>query len=156
MFHAKLVMLLVILLAPAVNDVPEKESRSVVSVFSVKQEKVVLATRLTPDVQQNVIQALEDSPSHYGGYTLEPRSGWIAHVPFASPIAIPDSIYSDRIKEVYVYLEPNQNAKALVFYVSSGKFTIVVLKPDAESMMRKMNLRAESLEESAPSEQLLP
>jgi len=147
-FAAKLTLFLAILFTPAINDALGEKIRPVMSVFSVRQEKVVLVKDLSPEVLHNVVRTLGDSPFHYEGYTLEPRTGWIAHVPFATPVAIPNSIYSDRIKEVYVYLEPKQNAKALVFYATSGKFAIVVLKPDAESMMEKMNLRADTLEES--------
>lgn len=112
-----------------------------VQIFDVKQEKVVKQYPLNRDLEKSITELLNASPRMYGGIDMNPKSGLILHAKFKSPIQISSLIYPDSIKEVYLFLEPEVDPKALIFFSSSSKFIIVVLKGDSDQFMKENNLR---------------
>ena len=55
-------------------------------------------------MNQSILEVLQSSPTPYGGFSVDPKAGLILHVPYSSPITINNPIYSDSIKEVYLFL----------------------------------------------------
>ncbi|RED59183.1 hypothetical protein [Cohnella lupini] len=131
---------LVLLTLPLGTRTHSEELPPMVSIFSVKQEKVVKVTPLTSTMNQSILDALQSSPTPYGGFSVDPKAGLIVHVPYSSPIAVTNPIYSDVIKEVYLFLEPGQSLRALLFYSSSHKNAVVDLKYDMERFIRSNDL----------------
>lgn len=111
-----------------------------VSIFNVKQERVVKVLALNSQFEQSIIDILNSSPDLYGGFSINPDSGLILHIPFPSPIEVMNSIYSDKIKEIYLFLEPGKKPKALVFFVSKKPSIIVVLNYDTIQFINENNL----------------
>lgn len=110
------------------------------AVFDVKREKVVKSMTLTPELARSVIDSLEDSPTVYGGFTLEPRSGLVVRVPFDPPVAVRSSLYRDRIRQLYLFLEPGLPVRALVFHATSNRIAIVVLKAEVRFFIDRFGL----------------
>ena len=113
------------------------------AVFGVKQEKVVKAVPLSSEWIRAVTEALESSPTAYGGFEVNPRSGIVIHFPFAEPLRIRNEKIPDAIRELYLFLEPGQKPRALLFLASSNKKPIFELNYDAEKLVRTLGLKEE-------------
>lgn len=113
------------------------------AVFGVKQEKVVKAVPLTSEWIRAVTEALESSPTAYGGFEVNPRSGIVIHFPFAEPLRIRNEKIPDAIRELYLFLEPGQKPRALLFLASSNKKPIFELNYDSEKLVRTLGLKDE-------------
>ncbi len=111
-----------------------------VSIFDVKQEKVVKVMPLTLEFKNSVFQVLKSSPAVYGGFSMNPKNGLILHIPFHSPVEIPHRFYSDRIKEIYLFLEYGSKPKALLFLESKQRQIIVELDYDPDKFIKMNNL----------------
>lgn len=113
------------------------------AVFGVRQEKVVKAVPLAPEWIRAVTEALESSPAAYGGFEVNPRSGIVIYFPFAEPLRIRNEKIPDAIRELYLFLEPGQKPRALLFLASSNKTPIFELNYDAEKLVRTLGLKEE-------------
>ncbi len=113
------------------------------AVFGVKQEKVVKAVPLTSEWIRAVTKALESSPTAYGGFEVNPRSGIVIHFPFAEPLRIRNEKIPDAIRELYLFLEPGQKPRALLFLASSNKKPIFELDYESEKLVRALGLKEE-------------
>jgi hypothetical protein len=110
-----------------------------VSVFDVKQEKVVQAMPLEPTLQRSVLALLQSGPTVYGGLSVNPRSGLIVRIDFPAPLRIPHPFYKDRIREVYLFLEPDTAPRALLFS-EHGKTTVAILHGDSRKFTAQNHL----------------
>ncbi|OOC62550.1 hypothetical protein [Paenibacillus ihbetae] len=111
-------------------------SEPMVQLFDVKEEKVVDQRSLTPNLEQAVIDLLETSPSVYTGIDMNPQSGVILHIQFTSPVYLSSRIYSGAAKEVYLYLEPGEKPRAVVFLATTDQYVIVTLDKDSDAFIK--------------------
>ncbi|WP_256762122.1 hypothetical protein [Cohnella sp. WQ 127256] len=133
-----MVALTVISLLFATDDVKSKEL-STVAVFDVKQEKVVKVMPLTAELKDSVLELLQSSPTVYGGFSMNPSSGLVLHIPFPSPIQVPHKYYSNKINELYLFLEHGAKPTALLF-LDNHKQIIVVLDVDLQKFVHQNDL----------------
>lgn len=114
-----------------------------IQVFDVRQEKVIRQIKLTHDLEKPIIACLDASPKIYSGFTVNPGSGQILHIKFKDSIKLSSSIYTDLVKEVYLFLEDGEPSKALVFFQSISRSIVVVLDRDNEQcvLQKKLNLK---------------
>jgi len=126
---------------PSPLPLSRETAQPVVSVFDVRRESVAKTFPLTPRLSRWVVDALDDSPSAYGGYALDPKSGWIVRVPFAAPATARSPLYDDRIKLTYLFLEPGKSVKALIFYETSRKISIAELRVAPERVALAFGIR---------------
>lgn|GEM_PF-2477059 len=110
---------------------------TMVQLFDVKEEKVVYQRSLTPSLEYAVIDLLETSPSIYAGIDMNPKSGVIIHIQFTDPIYLSSGIYPGAAKEVYLFLEPGEKAKAVVFLASTNQYIIVTLDKDSDAFLKE-------------------
>ncbi|TFE19660.1 hypothetical protein [Cohnella luojiensis] len=125
----KIISMLVLLLC--VNPVVLAKEVTMVSVFDVKQEKVVKVIPLTPELNDSVLQLLQSSPTIYGGFGVNPTSGIVLHIPFPKPVRIPHECYPHPIKEVYLFLAQGTKPLALLF-LDNNRQNIVELDYDVQ------------------------
>jgi len=121
-----------------ISPAPEQTT---VSIFDVRKETVARTMPLTPRLARYVVDALEDSPSTYLGFTLDPKDGWIVHVSFPAPATARSPFYVDKIKETYLFLESGTNVRALIFYDSVRKISIAELKVSPERLAQAFEIR---------------
>jgi len=86
------------------------------------------------------MQLLQSSPAIYGNIDMNPKSGLILHVQFDKPVKLSSAIYPDLVKEVYLFLEPGLQPKSLIFFQSTKKFIVVVLKGDSNKFIIQNSL----------------
>ncbi|MBB6672810.1 hypothetical protein [Cohnella nanjingensis] len=106
---------------PALANTP----RPTVSVFDVRQEKVVAVWPLTEALQARVLSALEASPVTYANTAVDPKDGWVLHIPFAAPVRPRHAFYARPVQEAYLFLAPGQQPYALLF-LTAKRHTFVV------------------------------
>lgn len=63
----------------------------------------------------------------------------LLHILFTTPIKVPNPIYPDRIKEIYLFLEQDDKIKAIVF-TESTRPRIVVLNYDSKKFIKEIQL----------------
>ncbi|MNC57879.1 hypothetical protein D3C75_1075690 [compost metagenome] len=107
-----------------------------VQIFDVQQEKVVKQLPLTDDLSKSLIGLLNSSPKIYGGMDMNPKSGLIIHVEFKNPVKLSSAVYTDLVKEVYLFLEPGEKPKSLIYFNSRRGFIVVVLKGDSDQLIK--------------------
>jgi len=112
-------------------------SEPLVQLFDVKEEKVVYQRSLTPGLEQAVIDLLESSPSVYNGIDMNPHSGVILHILFASPVHLSSRIYPGAAKDVYLFLEPGEKPRAVVFLATTDQYIIVTLDKDSDAFIKE-------------------
>jgi hypothetical protein len=121
------------------NQAVSQTLRPNVSIFDVKQEKVIKVIPLTIEMLNLTLNVLQASPEIYSGFTLNPKNGFILHIPFTTPIKVNNPLYPDKIKEIYLFLEEDEKIKALLFF-ESAKSRIVVLNYDAKKFIEESQL----------------
>lgn len=115
------------------------EEALAVSVFDVKREKVVQAMPLEPPLQRSVLALLRSAPSMYGGLSVNPRGGLIVRIAFPAPLQVSHPFYKDRVRQVYLFLEPGTDPRALLFW-EHGKSAVAVLHGDSRKFMERNHL----------------
>jgi hypothetical protein len=120
------------------NDLVLSKELPTVSVFDVKQEKVIKIMPLTSELKKSVIEVLQSSPVVYGDFSINPMNGLVIHIPFTSPVHVPHSFYSNKISEIYLFLEHDTKPKALLF-LDNHKQTIVVLNYDNQKLLNNLS-----------------
>ncbi|WP_027092401.1 hypothetical protein [Cohnella thermotolerans] len=111
-----------------------------VSVFDVKQEKVVKVLPLTDRLQKQVLEMLQASPELFAGSSLPAdKSRLVLHIPFASPVQVHNPLYPAQINEVYLFAEPRQKPKALILF-HAKRSILVVLNCNLEKFMEDNDL----------------
>ncbi|SDE65875.1 hypothetical protein SAMN04488542_101296 [Fontibacillus panacisegetis] len=113
-----------------------KPDQSLVQIFDVQQEKVVKQIPLTDGLEKSFIGLLDSSPKMYGGMDMNPKSGLILHVEFKNPIKLTSAVYTDLVKEAYLFLEPGEQPKSLIYYNTQRGVIVVVLKGDSDQFIK--------------------
>ncbi|MBB6638299.1 hypothetical protein [Cohnella thailandensis] len=131
-------MISIALVALRINS--HNPNQAALQIFDVKQEKVIKQSPLSSDLQESIMQLLQSSPAIYGNIDMNPKSGLILHVQFDKPVKLSSAIYPDLVKEVYFFLEPGLQPKSLMFFQSTKKFIVVVLKGDSNKFITQNNL----------------
>jgi hypothetical protein len=131
-------MISIVLLAFSINS--HNPNQANLQIFDVKQEKVIKQSPLSSDLQESIMQLLQSSPAIYGNIDMNPKSGLILHVQFDKPVKLSSAIYPDLVKEVYLFLEPGLQPKSLIFFQSTKKFIVVVLKGDSNKFIIQNSL----------------
>ncbi|MNI84301.1 hypothetical protein D3C73_1411920 [compost metagenome] len=72
----------------------------------------------------------------YGGMDMNPKSGLILHVEFKNPVKLTSAVYTDLVKEAYLFLEPGEQPKSLIYFNSKRGFIVVVLKGDSNQFIK--------------------
>ncbi|MNO04058.1 hypothetical protein D3C81_2249480 [compost metagenome] len=67
---------------------------------------------------------------------MNPKSGLIIHVEFKNPVKLSSAVYTDLVKEVYLFLEPGEKPKSLIYFNSRRGFIVVVLKGDSDQLIK--------------------
>lgn len=134
------ILLLYVLSAPAASAKEKTDA----SVFSMKQEKIVGAIPYTPALQQSVLKLLQDGPSVYSGLTLNVQTGLVIHMSYPTSIQIPHTLYTRKIREIYLYLEQNTKPKAVLLLDSNhSRIMIVELNSSADKFIKSNKLSRE-------------
>lgn len=120
----------------ALNLNLHQPDQSMVQIFDVQQEKVVKQIPLTDDLSMSLIGLLDSSPKMYGGMDMNPKSGFIIHVEFKNPVKLSSAVYTDLVKEVYLFLEPGEHPKSLIYYNTQRGVIVVVLKGDSDQFIK--------------------
>lgn len=107
-----------------------------VQIFDVQQEKVVKQIPLTHELENSFIKLLDSSPKMYGGMDMNPKSGLILHVEFKNPVKLTSDVYTDLVKEAYLFLEPGEQPKSLIYYNTQRGVIVVVLKRDSDQFIK--------------------
>lgn len=107
-----------------------------VQIFDVQQEKVVKQIPLTHELENSFIKLLDSSPKMYGGMDMNPKSGLILHVEFKNPVKLTSAVYTDLVKEAYLFLEPGEQPKSLIYYNTQRGVIVVVLKGDSDQFIK--------------------
>ncbi|WP_373231160.1 hypothetical protein [Cohnella sp.] len=123
------------------NNRVRAEEKPNVSIFDVKQEKVVKVVPLTSELQDSVLELLRSSPILYGGFSMDPQDGMVLHVPFPTPVQIKHELYPSAIQEVYIFLEQDKQPRALIFFAAKQRPIVVVLSYDARKFMERNQLK---------------
>ncbi|MCD9025487.1 hypothetical protein [Cohnella silvisoli] len=121
------------------NQLVSSKELPTVSVFDVKQEKVVKVMPLTSEFKNSVLGVLQSSPAHYEGFSMNPVSGLVFHLPFPTKVQIPHAFYLNKVSEIYLFLEHGQKPKALLFQENRRQI-IVVLNYDNEKFIKQNGL----------------
>ncbi|MNL21940.1 hypothetical protein D3C87_1432560 [compost metagenome] len=124
----------------ALNLNLQKTNQPMIQIFDVKQEKVIKQISLTHELEQSIIELLNSDPKIYVGKDMNPKSGLILHLVFENPTKLTSKLYPDLVKEIYLFLEPGTEPKSLIFFKSTSKFIVVVLKEDNNQFIIKNNL----------------
>ncbi|MFC5405844.1 hypothetical protein [Cohnella soli] len=104
-------------------------------VFDVKQGKVVQQRPLTSELEKSILSLLDNSPTLYGGLAMNPESGIVLHIVWDEPIQLASALYPEPIKEIYLFLEPGTQPKALIFLKDKAKYRVVVLQGNSDQFM---------------------
>jgi hypothetical protein len=117
-----------------------------VAIFNIKREKVTQVVPYTADLEKSLLEVLQSSPTMFGGFSLNPRNGLVLRFIFSTPIQPEHRLYPNRIKELYLFLEPLAKPKALLFLTSDRPKTMVVeFNYDTELFVRRHQLEREWL-----------
>ncbi|MFC5472305.1 hypothetical protein ACFPPD_26835 [Cohnella suwonensis] len=112
-------------------------------VFDIRQGKVIEQRPLTRELEESILSLLNSSPSTYGGFTMNPADGLILHVIFEDPIRMTSDFYPEPIKEIYLFLEPDIQPKALIFLQDKSRYRVVVLHGNSDQFILRNNLITE-------------
>lgn len=112
-----------------------------VSIFNVSQGKVVQTRPLTDSLAKSVQEVLTSSPTLYEGLAMNPTSGLVLHIPYRSPIQVPNALYTSKVKELYLFLEKGNEPESVT--VSRQQAAIVY--------SRRVELRYRSISQAEQS-----
>jgi hypothetical protein len=133
----RILTVIFLLLAAKIPCTYAKQPQSLVSVFDVKQEKVVQAFPMTSAIRSSLIQMLQSSPVVYEGLSLEPKNGVVVHFSFDTPLRVSDDLYPSSIREMYLFLEPETKPKGLLFLTAPHRPMVVVLHANAGQFLKE-------------------
>ncbi|WMT39594.1 hypothetical protein RE628_19615 [Paenibacillus sp. D2_2] len=112
-----------------------------IQVFDVKQEKVIRQIKLTDELEKSILACLDTSPKIYGGFSVDPRSGQILHIKYKHPVKLSSPVYTNLVKEVYLFLEDGKPPRALIFFNSVSKNIVVVLNGKNKQCLLQNHLK---------------
>lgn len=107
-----------------------------VEVFDVKQERVVNTMPLSGKLKRIIIKAINDSPTPYGGVTMNPTSGIIVHVRFEKPTKLSGKLYPEPINEAYLFLDRGKSPLALLFFSNGHRPRVYTLQADPDRLIQ--------------------
>lgn len=107
-----------------------------VEIFDVKEEKVTHVIPWTEKLHLTMINAINHSPKPYGGVAVNPTGGIVVHFRYPAPVKLVNPIYPQPVSELYLFLEPNTDPLALLFFSKGHQPRVYTLKADAKSLIQ--------------------
>ncbi len=112
--------------------------RPPVEIFDVKEEKVVHVIPMNDALHEMIVNALNQSPNPYGGVTMNPTGGIVAHFRYPVPLKLDNPIYPQPVSELYLFLEQHTAPLALLFFSNGHKPRVYTLQADAKSLIQSV------------------
>lgn len=91
---------------------------------------------LTDQLKDTILKALNQSPSPYGGVTMNPTSGIIVHVRFDEPAKLADKLYPEPVKEAYLFLDRGKSPLALLFFSNGHRPRVYTLQAEPDGLIQ--------------------